>query len=183
MRGDETIEMSKRAGEIVTLDEIIDEVGVDAARFFFVMLSPESPLTFDLELAVEKDSENPVYYVQYGHARIASVLRRAGGDDVSAARSTASLAALVHATELALARRLAEFPRVVAGVVDASRAAPSGALRARRRSRFPLSSTPSARFSTDDRDVRLARLALCLAAKIVLARTLALVGVGAPDSM
>ena len=77
MRGSEQVSMSKRAGEIVTLDEILDEVGVDAARFFFIMLAVESPLTFDLKLAVEKDTENPVYYVQYGHARIASVLRRA----------------------------------------------------------------------------------------------------------
>ena len=94
MRGGETMSMSKRAGDIVTLDEILDEVGNDAARFFFVMLSPESPLTFDLKLAVEKTAENPVYYVQYGHARIASILRRAGGDDEVAA-TTASLAPLI----------------------------------------------------------------------------------------
>ncbi len=82
MRGSEQVGMSKRAGEIVTLDEILDEVGVDAARFFFIMPAVESPLQFDLKLAVEKENENPVYYVQYGHARIASVLRRALPDDV-----------------------------------------------------------------------------------------------------
>ncbi len=84
MRGSEQVSMSKRAGEIVTLDEIVDEVGLDAARFFFIMPAAESPLTFDLKLAVEKDNENPVYYVQYGHARIASVLRRALPQDVEA---------------------------------------------------------------------------------------------------
>ena len=78
MRGGEKVSMSKRAGNIETLDDILDEVGNDAARFFFVMLSPESPLTFDLALAVARNDENPVYYVQYGHARIASVLRNAG---------------------------------------------------------------------------------------------------------
>ncbi|MEO9170226.1 MAG: arginine--tRNA ligase, partial [Candidatus Baltobacteraceae bacterium] len=77
MRGSEQVSMSKRSGNIVTLDDILDEVGVDAARFFFVMLAAESPLTFDLKLAVERTSENPVYYVQYSHARIASVLKNA----------------------------------------------------------------------------------------------------------
>ena len=117
VRGGEQIGMSKRAGEIVTLDEILDEVGVDAARFFFIMLAVESPLTFDVRLALERENENPVYYVQYGHARIASVLRRADAGEVDAAR-TASLAPLDHWAELALARRLAEFPNVVAGVAE-----------------------------------------------------------------
>ena len=83
MRGREQVSMSKRAGEILQLDEIVDEVGLDAARFFFIMPAMESPLTFDLKLAVEKNNENPVYYVQYGHARIASVLRRALPEDVA----------------------------------------------------------------------------------------------------
>ena len=86
VRGNEQIAMSKRAGEIVALDDILDEVGVDAARFFFIMPAVESHLSFDLKLAVEKESENPVYYVQYGHARIASVLRRALPEDVQAAQ-------------------------------------------------------------------------------------------------
>ena len=76
-RGDEILSMSKRAGTLVTLQEVIDEVGVDAARFFFVMLSTDQPLTFDLELAKKQSNDNPVFYVQYGHARIASVLRKA----------------------------------------------------------------------------------------------------------
>lgn len=181
MRGNEQVSMSKRAGEIVPLDEIVDEVGVDAARFFFVMLAMESPLTFDLKLAVEKESENPVYYVQYGHARIASVLRRALPEDVEAARSV-PLASLVHPSELALARRLAEFPTVVAGVV--THLAPHRLARYARdvAADFHQFYT-ECKILTEDRDVRLARLALCLAAKIVLERTLALVGVGAPDSM
>lgn len=181
MRGNEQVSMSKRAGEIIPLDEIVDEVGVDAARFFFVMLAMESPLTFDLKLAVERESENPVYYVQYGHARIASVLRRALSEDVEAARSV-SLASLVDPTELALARRLAEFPTVVAGVV--THLAPHRLARYARdvASDFHQFYT-ECKILTEDRDVRLARLALCMAAKIVLERTLALVGVGAPDSM
>ena len=181
MRGSEQIAMSKRAGEIVTLDDIIDEVGVDAARFFFIMLAVESPLTFDLALAVEKESENPVYYVQYGHARIASVLRNALGDDVAAARG-ASLEPLVHPSELSLVRRLAEFPSVVRGVVE--RLAPHRLARYARdvAADFHQFYT-ECKILTDERDVRLARLALCLASKNVLARALSLAGVSAPDSM
>jgi arginyl-tRNA synthetase len=181
MRGSEQIAMSKRAGEIVTLDDIIDEVGVDAARFFFIMLAVESPLTFDLALAVEKESENPVYYVQYGHARIASVLRNALADDVAAARD-ASLEPLVHPSELSLVRRLAEFPSVVRGVVE--RLAPHRLARYARdvAADFHQFYT-ECKILTDERDVRLARLALCLASKNVLARALSLAGVSAPDSM
>jgi arginyl-tRNA synthetase len=181
MRGGETISMSKRAGDIVTLDNILDEVGNDAARFFFVMLSPESPLSFDLKLAVEKTAENPVYYVQYGHARIASIMRRAGGDDVVAAE-TASLEPLAHATELALARRLAEFPRAVQGVVD--HLAPHRLARYARdvASDFHAFYT-ECKVLDDDRAVRLARLALCLATMNVLASALHLLGVSAPETM
>ncbi|HEY8297586.1 MAG TPA: arginine--tRNA ligase, partial [Candidatus Baltobacteraceae bacterium] len=99
VRGAETVSMSKRSGNIVTLDDIIDEVGVDAARFFFVMLAPESPLTFDLALAKEQSNDNPVFYVQYGYARIASVLRNAAAADVDAARAGDALGALTHESE------------------------------------------------------------------------------------
>jgi arginyl-tRNA synthetase len=181
MRGSEQIGMSKRAGEIVPLDEMIDEVGVDAARFFFDMLAVESPLSFDLQLAIEKENENPVYYVQYGHARIASVLRRALDGDVDAARS-APLAPLVAPSELALARRLAEFPSVVSGVVE--HLAPHRLARYARdvAGDFHQFYT-ECKILTEERELRLARLALCLAAKTVLARALALIGVSAPDSM
>ncbi|HEY2475162.1 MAG TPA: arginine--tRNA ligase [Candidatus Cybelea sp.] len=181
MRGSEQVSMSKRAGEIVTLDEIVDEVGLDAARFFFIMPAAESPLTFDLQLAVEKDNENPVYYVQYGHARIASVLRRALAQDLDAVGS-AALDLLVHPAELSLIKRLAEFPSVVAGVVE--RLAPHRLARYAREvaSEFHSFYT-ECKILADDRDVRLARLALSLASKNVLARTLRLIGVTAPDTM
>jgi arginyl-tRNA synthetase len=181
MRGNEQVAMSKRGGEILTLDEVLDEVGVDAARFFFIMPAVESPLSFDLKLAVERDTENPVYYVQYGHARIASVLRRAAAADVSAAYS-ASLSPLTHPSELALARRLAEFPSVVAGIVE--HLAPHRLARYARdvAADFHQFYT-ECKILADERDTRLARLALSLAAKIVLARALGLAGVSAPDSM
>ena len=182
MRGDEVVSMSKRAGQIVTLDEIIDEVGVDAARFFFIMLAPESPLTFDLELAKEQSNENPVYYVQYGHARIASVFKNADPADVAAANEGVTLAALTGDAELALARRLAEMPRIVQNVVDS--------LAPHRLTRYARDIASDfhqfyhgARILTGERETRLARLALCIATKSVLSRVLDLMGVSAPESM
>jgi arginyl-tRNA synthetase len=182
MRGGEQVSMSKREGNIVTLDEILDEVGVDAARFFFTMLATDSPLTFDLKLAVERSNDNPVFYVQYGHARIASVLRRADPADVEAARSVPALAALTHEAEIALARRLAELPRVVQGVVDN--------LAPHRLTKYARDvATEFHQFYTactilvDERDLRRARLALCIATKSVLAEVLDLTGVSAPEAM
>jgi len=182
MRGGEQVSMSKREGNIITLDEILDEVGVDAARFFFTMLATDSPLTFDLKLAVEASSDNPVYYVQYGHARIASVLRRADPSDVAAARSSPPLGQLTHAAEMTLARRLAELPRVVQGVVEN--------LAPHRLTKYARDvATEFHQFYTectilvDERDVRLARLALCIATKSVLAQVLELIGVDAPETM
>jgi arginyl-tRNA synthetase len=182
MRGGEQVSMSKREGNIITLDEILDEVGVDAARFFFTMLATDSPLTFDLKLAVERSNENPVYYVQYGHARIASVLRRADPADVDAARNAPSLGVLTHDAELALARRLSELPRVVQGVVDN--------LAPHRLTKYARDvATEFHQFYTactilvDERDLRLARLALCVATKSILAEVLDLIGVSAPETM
>jgi arginyl-tRNA synthetase len=182
MRGGEQVSMSKREGNIVTLDEILDEVGVDAARFFFTMLATDSPLTFDLKLAVEQSSDNPVYYVQYGHARIASVLRRADPADVDAARRSPALGTLTHEAELALARRLAELPRVVQGVVD--NLAPHRLTKYARdvATEFHQYYTECT-ILVDDRELRLARLALCIATKSVLAQVLELIGISAPETM
>ncbi|HEY8312681.1 MAG TPA: arginine--tRNA ligase [Candidatus Baltobacteraceae bacterium] len=182
MRGSEQVSMSKRAGRIVTLDDIIDEVGVDAARFFFVMLAPESPLTFDLALAKEQSNDNPVYYVQYGHARIASVLKNASGEDLDLARAADTLGALCFPSELALARRLAELPHVVQNVVD--QLAPHRLARYARDVASDFHQFyAECKILTDDREQRIARLGLCIATQTVLARVLALLGVSAPTSM
>ncbi|HTJ25699.1 MAG TPA: arginine--tRNA ligase [Candidatus Limnocylindria bacterium] len=184
-RGEEILSMSKRAGTLLTLQDVIDEVGVDAARFFFVMLSTDQPLTFDLELAKKQSSDNPVYYVQYGHARIASVLRRAreqAPDALAAAERGASLERLVEPAELTLIRRLAEFGATVAGVA-----------RSRAPHRLPKYARDVAadfhqfydacRVLSDDAALTTARLGLVLATKTVLASTLHLCGVSAPESM
>lgn len=182
LRGGEQVSMSKRAGTIITLDDILDEVGVDAARFFFIMLSPESPLTFDLKLAVEQSNENPVYYVQYGHARIASVLKNADAADIAQAKLGKSLAPLQSAPELALARRISELPKVVRGVVD--NLAPHRLAKYARDVATDFHQFyHECRVLVDDRDTRVARLALCIATKSVLAQALDLVGVSAPESM
>jgi arginyl-tRNA synthetase len=184
-RGTEIVSMSKRAGQIVTLADIIDEVGVDAARFFFVMLSIDQPLTFDLALAKERSNDNPVYYVQYGHARIASVIRKALERDpalVDDAKQGSGLELLREASEIALARRLAEFGAVVAGVA-----------RTHATHRLPKYARDVAAdfhqfyadcmILSDDRALSVARLGLAMAAQTVLAKALDLCGVGAPEIM
>ncbi|MDQ2817786.1 MAG: arginine--tRNA ligase [Candidatus Eremiobacteraeota bacterium] len=185
-RGDEVVAMSKRAGNVLTLREVLDEVGVDAARFFFVSRAPESPLVFDIRLAVEQSANNPVYYVQYGHARIASIIRRAIESArelaLSRAREGADVALLDGPAEIALIRRLAAFDAFVA---DAAKA------------RAPHRLTEYARdvatgfhsFYTecvvlsDDEALTSARLSLCFAAQAVLGATLSLLGVTAPQRM
>ncbi|MHB8432941.1 MAG: arginine--tRNA ligase [Candidatus Tyrphobacter sp.] len=181
VRGGEHVAMSKRAGQIVTLDEVLDEVGLDATRFFFAMLATDSPLTFDLKLAVEQSNDNPVFYVQYGHARICSVLRKADAGDVEAARN-ADLRSLVLPAELALARRLSELPHLAQSVVDQ--------LAPHRLARYARDvATDFHQFYTECRilgeepELRRARLALALAAQRVLAMVLGLLGVTAPESM
>jgi arginyl-tRNA synthetase len=186
LRGDELVSMSKRAGNIVTLAEIIDEVGVDAARFFFVMLSPEQPLTFDLALAKKQSDENPVFYVQYGHARIASLVRRAherhGAAFVERARAGAGLARLDHPAELALIRRLAELGDVVEGA--ARQLAPHRLTKYARDVASDFHQFYSACIVlSDDDELSAARLGLAVAAQTVLARVLSILGVSAPDSM
>ncbi|HEY0613786.1 MAG TPA: arginine--tRNA ligase [Candidatus Elarobacter sp.] len=184
-RGDEILSMSKRAGTLVTLQEVIDEVGVDAARFFFVMLSTDQPLTFDLELAKKQSNENPVYYVQYGHARISSVLRKARethGAQLEAARRAERLDALTHPSELALARRLAEFAPAVAGVARAR--APHRLTKYARDVASDFHQFYDAcRVLTADEGTTTARLGLALATQTVLAMTLGFCGVSAPESM
>ena len=182
VRDGQIVSSSKRAGEVLTLEEILDEVGVDAARFFFVMPSPDSPVAFDLSLAVEQSSENPVYYVQYGHARIASIERKAPPDLLARAARGEHLERLVEPSELALARRLSEFPATVRSVADG--------LAPHRLARY-LQSVASDFHQfymncvvlSEDTELTVARLGLSHATKTVLAAGLGLLGVSAPDSM
>lgn len=114
VRGGKRIEMSKRAGEFVTLREVMDEVGVDAAKFFFLMRRSDTHLDFDLDLAKQQSAENPVYYVQYAHARIASLFRVAEERGISVPKpSEVDLGVLAHPDEIGLIRKLSSYPSVV----------------------------------------------------------------------
>ena len=185
-RGDAVVAMSKRAGNTITLAEVMDEVGVDAARFFFIERAPESHLVFDLALAVEQSQKNPVYYVQYGHARIASILRKAAESGRAAlidrAREGADIALLVHPTEIALVRRIGDLERTV---VDAAndRAPHRVAEYARSVAADFHAFYTDCIVLGDDDALSSARLSLSIAAKTVLASSLRLLGVSAPDSM
>jgi arginyl-tRNA synthetase len=120
LRGEEKVEMSKRAGEFVTLREVLEEVGSDAAKFFFLMRRADSQLDFDLELAKQRSSDNPVYYVQYAHARLASLFRVAHERQVSLpAVQDVDHTMLVHAEELGLIKTLSQYPSVVEGSATA----------------------------------------------------------------
>jgi arginyl-tRNA synthetase len=176
------VSMSKRAGNVLTLDEILDEVGVDAARFFFVMPNPDSPMTFDLSLAVEQSSENPVYYVQYGHARVASIERKAPPALLARAERGEGLTRLVDPNELALARRLSEFPDTVRSVVDG--------LAPNRLARYAQSvAADFHQFYMNcvvlgpDEELSAGRLILARATKSILAAALEILGVSAPERM
>ena len=180
-RGGEIVRLSKRTGDIITLREVLDEIGSDALRFFLLSRSAESQMDLDLELAVRQSEENPVYYVQYAHARIASILRRAG--DLPLEEGDTSL--LTSEPEQNLIRALLRLPEVV--YQAAADLAPhhltyyaqdlAGVFHGFYRDCRVVSSDPA------DRAITLARLKLVDAARIVLARTLNLMGMSAPESM
>jgi arginyl-tRNA synthetase len=184
-RGGETVTMSKRAGDLITLREVMDQVGVDAARYFFINRALESPLVFDLELAIEQSSKNPVYYVQYGHARIASILRKAAESRVALverARKGLDVDRFGHATEISLIRRLADLSRTVASAAEARAPHRLAEYTHNVATDFHAFYTECVVLGDDD-GLTSARLSLCLATKTVLATTLGLIGVSAPDAM
>jgi arginyl-tRNA synthetase len=181
IRDGQEISMSKRAGEFITLDELLAEVGVDAARWFFASRAATTGIDFDIELAKKQSAENPVYYVQYAHARIASILRKA--TDVGIAPAAGVDALLGGGPEAALARAIARFPEVVE---DAATSEETHGVTA-------YATTLATEFHAFYRDARVVdeaepersagRLALVSAARITLANALALLGISAPDSM
>ncbi|HEX2052284.1 MAG TPA: arginine--tRNA ligase [Actinomycetota bacterium] len=183
MSGGEAARMSKRAGTLVTIDELLDEVGVDAARFTLVSRSIDSTIDFDLELVKSQSQENPVYYVQYQHARTCSILRNAADQGVvRGAVEDSNFGLLSHEQESALIRKLAEYPDLVEE---------SARLRAPHRL-VHYSQSLAAVFSafyrdcrvlSDDADLSRARLWLVDGTRQVLANTLDLLGVSAPETM
>jgi arginyl-tRNA synthetase len=182
-RGGEAVRMSRRAGDYVTLDELLDEVGPDAARYTLLTRSADSALDFDIEAVKRQTLDNPVYYVQYAHARIASLLRMAEERGVELRPwKQASFEALTHQAELDLLRRLAEFPEVVD--LAAQSLAPHRLTRYAEQvaADFHRFYT-ECRVITDDESLTEVRLWLSEATKRVVAGVLALIGVSAPQSM
>jgi arginyl-tRNA synthetase len=181
LRGGEPVRMSKRTGEMVTFEELIDEVGVDAARYFFLMRSTDTALDFDIELAKQKTQDNPVYYVQYAHARISSIVRHASDRQMKVSPS-ADVSRLTEDAELALAKELARLPDLVE--LCAAQRAPyklTGYAEGVAKS-FHRFYTKH-RVVTKDEERSAARLVLCEATRIVLANVLGLLGVSAPERM
>ena len=180
MRGGAEVKISKRAGSYVTLRDLIDWVGRDAVRFFLVSRKADSEFVFDIDLALQRSEENPVYYVQYAHARVCSVLAQWGGDPASL--SAVGLDSLDNPRELALARRLAEFPEVTS-TAAAELAPHSIAFYLRDLAGEFHSYYNAERILVDDEARRSARLALCAAVRQTLANGLSLLGVSAPEKM
>jgi arginyl-tRNA synthetase len=183
MRGGEPVRMGKRSGEFVTLREVVEEVGADATRFFLLMRRSDAQLDFDLDLAKQHTAENPVFYVQYAHARVASVLRQAEAAGLDrAAAGAADLSRLGEPEELALIRSLALLPEVIEA--SALELEPHRLV-------FYLMELAAdfhryynrTRILGEDRALAAARLALALNVQKVIRVGLGVLGIGAPDTM
>lgn len=179
VRGGETVKLSKRSGKAITLTTLLDEVPIDAARFFFNLRDANTHLEFDLDLAVEESSKNPVFYVQYAHARICRVIEKLAEDGIFYNGGEVSYS---DPAELALIRKIAEMPEMInsaAKEYDAS---------ALTRYAFELAQAyhkfyDSCKIKDAESDVRLSRLALCGATRTALRNVLALLKVDAPEKM
>jgi len=182
-RGGEQVKMSKRAGTFVTLREVVDEVGSDAVRFNFMTRRVESQLDFDLEAAKQKNDENPVYYVQYAHARVCAILRKAGEEGVTLARpDDVDTTTLVNDEETALVAQLLEYPEVLEQAAirrEAYRVATYLMKLAQSLHGF----YHKHRVISDDEKLTQARLLLVTAVGQVIRNGLDLLGVSSPERM
>ena len=175
--------MSKRQGDFVTLDELVDDIGVDAARFFLLQRSPDTTLDLDLDLARERSQENPVYYVQYAHARIASILRRPGrSGSRRPGRPSGARGSDARARRAGLVKRLLELPEEVRGG-RAPRPPPADRLRARVASDFHAFYRDCRVVGDEPPGMEERRIALCMETQRTIARVLDLLGVEAPERM
>ena len=181
-RGEETIKISKRSGDIVTLREVMEEVGKDACLFFFLSRSADAPIDFDLDLAKRQSAENPVYYVQYAHARIAGILSHARtGPDAPTSRGDTSL--LTHPAELTLIRKMLVLPELVEAIARTLEPHHLPHYAQELATAFHDFYEKCRVVDDDNPDLSKARLKLVAAAKSVLATTLGLMGMSAPDRM
>jgi arginyl-tRNA synthetase len=188
--GGDRASMSKRRGEFVTLDELIDEVGADVARYFLLQRSHDNTIEIDLDLAKQESNENPVYYVQYAHARIASMLAKAGEEHVRAALEEAGAAQsldgggeALHPAERALVKKLASFPTEIAEAADRRAPHRIAAYALELAQEFTAFYRDCRVVGVEPRSLESFRLALSFATKRTIAKALDLLGVSAPEEM
>ena len=177
----EVVRMSKRTGQYVTLQELIEDVGKDAARYFFIMRNPDSHLDFDLDLAKEQSSDNPVYYVQYAHARINSILKATGKAVPKAAESDLTL--LKEEAELELIRKIANLPTEIAYAAEQLEPYRMARYATELATLFHSFYNSCRVINEDDEALTNARLVLVNAARITLRNVLTMLGVSAPERM
>jgi arginyl-tRNA synthetase len=187
IENDERTKMSKRAGEFVTLNELLDEIGVDATRYFMLQSSHDRTLDLNLDLARSQSSENPVYYIQYAHARIASMLTRLGqervGLAVSAGADWSPRAGELHSSERDLIKKLLSLPEEIAEAVERRAPHRIAAFALELAQEFTAFYRDCKVVGAEPESVESSRIALCVASKTQLALVLGLLGVQAPDSM
>jgi arginyl-tRNA synthetase len=182
VEGGEKTKMSKRRGDFVTLDELLETIGVDATRWFMISRSHESTIDLDLELAAKQDAENPVYYVQYAHARIASILRNAQPGSVEAALTATGDPAL-NTSERDLIRKLLSFPAEVREATERRAPHRIAGYALELGQAFAAFYRDSPVLKEPDPSLQAFRLALCVASKSTLSAALGLLGVSAPEAM
>ena len=182
-RGDETVRASKRTGDFITLRELVDEVGVDACRYFFLARSPSTQMEFDMELATRESSENPVYYVQYAHARNASILKLAAERNIDYSHGDVTL--LDSPYELSLIRTMLRLPELIVQVAEnlEPHHLPHYAMELATAFHHFYENCRVVSADAADNDITLARLKLVSAAQVAFRRTLTLMGMSAPDRM
>lgn len=176
------LKMSKRKGTYITVDRLLDEVGLDVVRFFSLNRSANTHLEFDLALAKEESNKNPVYYVQYAHARICSVLKKAGIKKIETKNLSKKLKLLQDPTELTLIKKLIEFPEIIEDIIND--------YQVQKLSHYSIELAEafhkfygSCKAIVEEDDLKDARLALILTTKIVLKETLSLIGISTPEKM
>src|SRR3990167_6831596 len=181
MKDGQEVRMSKRAGNVVTIDELIERVGHDVTRFFFLQYAPETHMTFDLGLAEERSQKNPVFYVQYAHARLASVLRKA--EEEGLAKTSGDLNLLVHPKERELICELLFFPELMETIARdfTVHRLPQYAIRLA--DKLHSFYADCRVLNGENKELSLARLELIKAVKVVLAETLDVMGIAAPEKM
>ena len=182
-QGEELVRLSKRSGDIITVDDLVEQVGADACRFFFLSRAADTQMEFDLELATRQSSDNPVYYVQYAHARIAGIVSNAQSQGIELEQVDLSL--LRHEAELALIRKILQLPELIELMADnlAVHHLPHYAQELATAFHWFYQQCRVISTVEGEQDLTQARLRLCWAARIALGRCLELMGVDAPDKM